>query len=137
MTIKELRIGNWVRVRDDYYEECGSYIVNPGDIVKVREIISSGINPDWSGAEVNDFVPMEALEPIPLTAEILLKNGFGDEDTSDDVYGDEIEVDITLEGWPRITEYCEIYHGFGKKIRYVHEFQNALSDIGEEVEIEL
>ena len=31
---------------------------------------------DWCGGEINDYLPEDAIEPIPLTADILEKNGF-------------------------------------------------------------
>ena len=76
MKAEELMIGDYVRtnkkVEDEYYFD--EY--QPGEIVKVREIIDNAINPDWCGGEINSFLNLDAIEPIPLTEAILKANGF-------------------------------------------------------------
>ena len=78
MIVKDLMIGDFVRIKgnvepDAYFMHEDMY---PGQVVKVEEILSNGINPDWMGGEVNDYLVEDAIEPIPLTKEILEKNGF-------------------------------------------------------------
>ena len=67
-------IGDFVRIvaqpSFNYYE------YKPIELVRVKEILYTGINPDWCGAEVNGIIPFEDIEPIVLTQEILEKNGF-------------------------------------------------------------
>ena len=75
------------------------------------------------------------LEPIPLTAEILEKNGFGVNDYNeeyDEDYG--IEVEMNFEHWTTEGGTCS---GYFQTLRYVHELQHALRLCGIEKEIVL
>ena len=140
MKANELMIGDWARVTEkadkDYF--FGEY--KPGEIVQVREILDYGINPDWCGAEVNDVLHLEAIEPIPLTKEILEANGFKE-------YIPGLNLMYGL-GGPYIAsneEGNQWVFGLVKrdksaryplvKITYVHEFQHALRLCGIDKEI--
>lgn len=130
MKANELMIGDFLRYKQDF-----PHTHLQGKLVKVCGIdgrvdvrtIDDGIfhdseHPDW-------------LEPIPITPEILEKNGFGDEEMSDDNYGNEIQIDLSLDEWTHEEETGAIISGYGKKIKYVHELQNALRLCGIEKEI--
>lgn len=73
MKVTELMIGDWVRIKDNV--EPDAYFMHedmsPGQCVKVEEVLSNGINPDWCGGEINDYLPDDAIEPVPLTEEII------------------------------------------------------------------
>ena len=119
MNARELMIGDLVRVAkpDRYHgaicrivslinhkdDECGYFkvfILTKGNLL--HEVCN------------------EDIEPIPLTKEILEKNGYG-EDFDNYEYGDEIEIRLNLNEWER-----EMVTGYGWMIRYVHQFQHAL-----------
>ena len=145
MKANELMIGDWVRVTD---KACETYCYGEykaGEIVQVREILDYGINPDWSGAEVNDVLHLEAIEPIPLTKEILERNDFlnvgeqviqyenglcwvwVEEDTM------RLGIDANNNSWDGecTTPMMRVH------ITYVHQLQHALRLCGIEKEIKL
>lgn len=62
MNADELMVGDWILHKD-----------NP---IKVEEIICGGINPDWCCGELMSSISESEIKPIPLTAEILEKNGW-------------------------------------------------------------
>jgi hypothetical protein len=86
------------------------------------------------------WVRVGLLQPIPLTPEILEKNGF-EQKQSKFINGD-IEIIFTIKGfsfWSKKT--IEIAHGSGSKINnlpcYVHQLQHALRICGINKEIEI
>ena len=143
MKAKDLMIGNWVAVH------------RPGDRheqVRVKSVIGNGtIEAKTSDGLVT--IGKLAVEPIPLTAEILEKNGF-EELMS--------ESDVSAARFGRKPEPAGVWqYGFGKfdsvtyvpeqsflsvkfmegcradiaNIKYVHELQHALRLCGIEKEI--
>ena len=78
-------------------------------------------------------VGYEHIKPIPITPEILEKNGFGEYEYNE-VYGDEIEVEVSLYEWPIDEGSCP---GFSTHLHYVHELQHALRLCGIEKEVVL
>lgn len=66
MKANKLMIGDWVQ--DDL-----------GNPIQVRELLEYGINGEWDGAELYGVEAYyEDIKPIPLTYEILKKNGWED-----------------------------------------------------------
>lgn len=64
MKATDLMIGDWVQ------DTCG----NP---IQVKELLEDGINGEWDCAECYGVEAVyDDIKPIPLTAEILEKNGF-------------------------------------------------------------
>lgn len=64
MKANDLMIGDWVQDRH-------------GDFIQVREILGDGINGEWDGGEcygVEAYI--DEIELIPITSEILKKNGW-------------------------------------------------------------
>ena len=120
MKANELMIGDWVDFYHPYEPE--KKIVTRHRVTECYECglvaISNHQNP----------VHADHIEPIPLTAEILKKNGFTNEN-SDDEYGDEMEIELILDQWYIENEEGTTY-SFGKLIRYVHELQHALKLCG-------
>lgn len=115
MKAKELMIGDWVR------NDLGEYQT----VVELRE----------SGAMLayNDIYPYDAIEPIPITPEILEKN-LGVVERSSDGYNLVINRELILafhleatldfwiaqpSDWPHLTYSLPLP-------RYVHELQHAL-----------
>lgn len=89
-------------------------------------------------------VPVEALEPIPLTPEILEKNGFSGEGYNMGVIGFHTDpIPEVKDGYEVFIwkDMClEIKHGFTHLKRYtfyVHELQHALKLCGINLEIKL
>lgn len=61
MNTDELMIGDWVLYNDK--------------TIQVEEIVTGGINPEWLCGMMEYIIQEEDLKPIPLTNEILEKNG--------------------------------------------------------------
>ena len=82
-----------------------------------------------------DFLHWNEVQPIPLTPEILEKNGFVKHDTWDEWvhYETGIFIDFTL----LVDEYGFHLDIPNARIKYVHELQHALKLCGIEKEIEL
>ena len=128
MTNNKLMVGNLV-----------SYNGNP---IKVENIYGDYINysPDIPYVQEETYIKQEELEPIPITPEILEKNGFEhnqkETELMQDIFGD----NIMLFNFPlgngfyiewnseknvgRITDHCFI------KFKYVHELQHVLKMCG-------
>lgn len=147
MKAEELMLGDYVR--DKY-----------GHFVKVKEIYSDSIFTEDSEYEGEQLFEGE-FEPIPLTPEILEKNGF----LQNGIGSDEIEIldpDYSDETyvWQERDEYDNLFtvsvynlnDGIGNwsleivdspkgkmelEIKYVHELQRALRICGIEKEVEL
>ena len=111
MKANELMIGDWV-----LYNET------PQQILEI-----SGID-DEVYLETDELVHQSEIQPIPLTPEILEKNGFVEWrdkcyrwEYADGVY---INADFTEEEpWAHISNRC---YSATPVCRYVHEFQHAL-----------
>ena len=64
MKANELMIGDWVRIKSDINSDDAYWMhdnMHTGQVLKVEEILSNGINPDWYGGEINDYIPEDAL----------------------------------------------------------------------------
>lgn len=133
MNEKELMVGDWFRFR---------YTIDGKEIVKTFRIsqIENGLGKYyvWGDGFGRMCVP-ERLEPIPLTAEILEKNGFK---YNPDAYafpvpakcydfplGQGFFIEQFADGSYRITDHCFVC------FRYVHEFQHVLRLCGIDKEI--
>lgn len=119
MTLKELRLGNWVRITDYY---------------------NTPINVEARGKyhqfTFSDAKIIQYLEPIPLSEELLLKCGF--EKWVEGVYlHDNISVslsimedntiEVTIDGIYRVCV-----------IKYLHQLQNIYFNlVGEELEVKI
>ena len=130
MKSEDLMVGDWVR------NELG-------EIQQVVELREAG-----AMLAYNDIYPYESLDPIPLTPEILEKNGFDingipenmqpveERDWSDDTYVwsrqetpyESTEVCVYMEDTDNFFAeiICQHCHVDGVHIKYVHELQHAL-----------
>jgi len=132
MKANELMVGDWIKTSNTL-PLCG------GEIGRVAAI-SKCLTMDFEFKR-NDLIPFELVNPIPLTPEILEKNGFRkDKETSQWYFKSEDRLDMGIlaagidDGCgvgfcvmpnSAITYYC----------KYVHELQHYLRLIGGAEEI--
>jgi hypothetical protein len=126
INISDLSIGDWVKI-------C---VGGKPRYVKVEQIVWNSILDKWA-VECNKGrfrLTINAIHPIPLTPEILEKNGF--EENCGRWYNSEarMEFEQYKDGWCR-TINCGEYSVYF--IKYVHQLQNALRLAGVEKEIEV
>lgn len=145
MVANELMIGDWVMVNDiehthplqvtEIFNKCGAYYAT-----LYWDGMPDNVNPEVLTADVDKVLP------IPLTPEILEKNGFriifeGDLHVSyfQDIGRFHVEIKVDKVGIFQKLSMCD---GFWNKItiiecRFVHQLQHALRLCGIEKEIEL
>ena len=130
--ISDLSIGDWVKC-NGFKATIAGYNAESGSI----QVLTKQKNKMWFG--------IEDIEPIPLTPEILEKNGF--DKNNEYLYTIALENDITLgvrtqsDGYlfelkrekRRIGELLGIFRG----IYNVHQLQHALRLAGVEKDIEI
>jgi len=135
MKANELMIGDWVAQR------------HSGLMLKVSEVRPPYILADCEGGQYHE----DTLEPIPLTVEILEKNGFVTKDKPDSWTG--YRSYMYKEGSTGIS--FRLFHDNGKykwsgtceislnslpywiRFKYLHELQNILNICGIEKEFKL
>lgn len=126
--IRELSIGDWVNQKMN----DGAYQVQWLEREIVGLIQHTGTEED--GSIRLTAVPLSFIKPIPLTPEILEKNGFVE--NCGRWYNSEalMEFEQYKDGWCR-TINCGEYSVYF--IKYVHQLQHALRLAGVEKEIEI
>jgi hypothetical protein len=112
LTAKDLMIGDWV-YRPDCYDK----------VVEVRKDTILGSDP------LRGLIPIADLQPIPLTAEVLEKNGWT-KPASGRIWSRNNVPSFVLEeiddgSFEITTDTCSEFGGLCV-IRYVHQIQNAL-----------
>ena len=136
---KSLMLGDWVRRRWTC-RDTGREVVQDFQVTEIRK--NGETLYAWSKS--GNMGRVEELEPIPITPEILEKNGFGYKEE------DENFAHYYL-GEPHFCKDMGLHIGSNKKgayctnigyndiygLRYVHELQHALRLCGIEKEIEL
>lgn len=112
---KELMLGNWVY--------AGAKTQFP---MRVVSIFEDEVYLDFEGNEGDCFEYKEAdIFPVPLTEEILLKNGF--HKVCGSFFVPDVDIEICLEeDFFYLTTNLGEYKAFEKPISYVHELQNLL-----------
>ncbi len=127
MNAEELMIGDWVYCTNTCKNAKVVGIYKPND--NYRIIVISEDDIELAFCEKN-------IQPIPLTAEILEKNGFVI--SNEEPVIDEIGVSIIYGRYKRIDEdQCTNYGDGLYPIKYVHELQHALRLCGIKKEITL
>ena len=125
MIVKEIRIGDYVNYR--------------GQIIKVTSLYDKGGSNEvgWSDKE-SVWVNADNVEPIPLTPEILEKNGF----SKSRLMGEQRHFTYYLA--PSVSllaiydaDFSLCIGDCARYIKYVHELQHALRLCGIDKEIEL
>ena len=153
MKANELMIGDWVEFTSKYGYGTGQIAAIEPREGAAEPTTFSIIKNKQDGSHFYVGVSKNCVRPIPLTAEILEKNGF-----KNDFYEEESVADyhtIRLEGYSLRHNIGEVdgylvtwcngginvttdFHGCVQKdIPYVHELQHALRLCGIEKEIEL
>ena len=124
-------IGNYVRVKGD----CEHKPFTVGGIKKDGNLWLVYLE------EADTWYEPKSLEPIEITAEMLIANGFGGENP-DDYYGEEMELQLDFSGWPYEEQeegwsWNSLAGGYGTQIKYVHQLQNALTNCGRHIDFKL
>ena len=133
MKANELMIGDWVMHNDAPKKVM---------VIWYKNNVSLD-NPfvDW-GSIYSDKFPIEEVLPIPLTSEILEKNGFKNDGKDKDMLYWNWSICEDCVSYDKKTGIIRIFHCLGSLIfvhalSYVHELQHALKLCGIEKEIEL
>lgn len=133
MRIEDLMVGDWVR----------------NDLGETQRVVE--LRKEGAMLSYNDIYQYDDIQPIPLTLEILEKNGFEKLDFSHFQIGDRrlvldadgrwdgplswhwvvTEMDTNAKGQPVVLDY------YVATINYVHELQHALILCGIDKDIEL
>lgn len=129
LSCKDIMVGDWV------IPHVFDSTLKPSKIVGIHYNSYKGKDyVDWVDCEVWDELSMNDIEPIPLTPEILKKNGFTLEHHSGDV--------MTGYWWTRndFVIHNSMNDAIGRnnfKYEYVHQLQHALRlcGIGKEIEL--
>lgn len=125
----------------------GDYIMFNKDIYKIEEISKKGwahiIYNDGSECRValsSDYI-LDAITPVPLTAEILVKNGFKENKYGEMILDEELgtsEIYLVLEeSYDGEYYWWKVNNEIIAKIKGVHELQHVLRLCGINKEIEL
>lgn len=137
LKISDLSVGDWVKVKKCAYfplDKPNNFISN---YAKVTEIEDENCT-IWLKTNVGEFcASLKNIEPIPITAEILEKNGFensGNYWTAYHDYGDYVEIFNDGDKWylsVNSVEYilCPLH--------WVHQIQHLLRVWGIDKEINL
>lgn len=131
MRANELMLGDWV----SHFDEGKNCVVTE---LRGRKV-SVSYTDDNGKKKYSELLPEMAFEPIPLTAEILEKNGFVKDKTQYD--------EDFYEFWSEDLVYCIYLYLYGvhfflfdninMQIKYVHQLQHALRLCNIDKEIEL
>lgn len=124
MKTSELQLGDIV-----------SCLGDPVRVTAVRTVYDDRTNPIgiMSPLKIEYFFKEEDVKPIPLTTDILINNGFGQDtigsglilhiDNSENLY---VLVNYRYNGECRNVEISNGMYNLSRPIRYVHELQHAL-----------
>lgn len=132
MKSNELQIGDWVNVTSKFVSVCENGAATSNTIsnietraAKVNFLTNKEIFTDAS--TIREFL----LEPIPLTAEILEKNGWNELSWKDVKYHTGLTTaykrdDYTIQiGYNELINMYDIFNGF-VSFKTVHQLQHAL-----------
>ncbi len=131
MTTQDIMIGDWVK-------PLGS---KEGVYAKVTSIEPNMIGLTTTGGNPHHATE-KTIEPIPLTAKILEKNGFA-EDNNDDCWGDANclfipnYADKNIISWETYIYPSEGIGDFGGELKFVHQLQHALKLCGIYTELKI
>ena len=137
MDIKSLMVGDWVKIKtygvSDKFERTEAYIY-----VKVAEIGSGLITVEYNNDIKEPYRICEntEIEPVPLTPEILEKNGFEKTWQDNFVYDNE-DIGLIITFHPKETNYTNGTYNYidiekgcvtimEMPIEFVHQLQHVL-----------
>lgn len=136
---EDLRIGNLVKVSHDCMFSRGTMCVvtdiNPLKVFNEKKGVVT-----LSAVNDNDDGPWGAwccnIEGIPVTPEILNKNGFKEEivgeyytkplDNEENLLTRYLAVKLQISNWAVFIRYCGLPDVLIRRIQHVHELQNTL-----------
>lgn len=119
LKISDLSVGDWVRWKAEYGNT---------QIVRVTEIHWNCIIGEYKGVEC--AMRRSNIEPIPITAEILEKNGFERSTSEFIVYHTDkvwISYDKPSETWSVTMYINDFTSNLHANILHIHQLQRALS----------
>jgi hypothetical protein len=124
MEAKDLMIGDWVE-----------FPIGIDKIVDIIYVVGRGLCASFAASATLIPVEIGKLKPIPLTTDILEKNGFERRKDGYDIgipllYWDKYCTAIC--GWNHCDDIIKVFD-----CRYVHQLQHALRLFGIDKEIEL
>ncbi len=118
MEAEELRIGDWVRI---------SHLNKVGRVYRIDRANGKG---NGFVAVIDGDFDEDCIEPIPLTAEILEKNGFVLIDEKDKYYrweyAEGVYVNANFKSEEPWVEISDKGYYAAPECRFVHQFQHAL-----------
>ena len=122
----------------------GDWVVYNGDVEYIDPIRIEGMDiaTDMLITSDREDVGFDGVEPIPLTTEILEKNGFVKDEKDDNMYYWNWGVIDDCISYDKETSKVRIFYvsglAFVKIVLYVHELQHALRlcEIQKEIEYE-
>lgn len=125
----------------------------PGDLCMVKGKVESVCEVDRDNdfsitTDQHPFIRLSEVKPIPLTPEILEKNGWDKDNSKFDEYYDNPEYENRYFNWTyNLTldlDECSVYKGTSgilycllSKIKYVHQLQHLLFGLGLNSEMEV
>jgi hypothetical protein len=122
----------------------GDWVVYNGDVEYIDPIRIEGMDiaTDMLITSDREDVGFNGVEPIPLTTEILEKNGFVKDEKDDNMYYWNWSVIDDCMSYDKETSKVRIFYVlcglvFVKNVQYVHELQHALRLFEIKKEIEL
>ena len=119
MKVTDLMIGDWVIFSDNPLKV--QHIYNDGDDI-VAGIIEEGIDGEGIHEEIK-YVPLVNCSPIPLTPEILEKNGWKETQYWYEYQDGKNTIQCCLPDMRGIINGIEIEHF---KCEYMHQYQHLL-----------
>lgn len=159
MRANELMIGDWINLKNGkVIMPCRITVI--GHATQDRNEIGTTVCVDLSKEFPTCIFDMDVITPIPLTQEILEKNGFhingipnsitsvkAIDDWSDDTYvwsrqetpDERMFVSVYMDDPANffVEVYCQYCHVDGIHVKYLHELQHALKLCGIGIEIRL
>jgi hypothetical protein len=127
LKISDLSVGDWV-ICNGFKATIAGYNVESGSI----QVLTKQKNKMWFG--------LDDIEPIPITAEILEKNGFERLTSQFIVYHTDkvwISYDKPSETWSVTMYINDFTSNLHANILHIHQLQHALRLAGVEKEINL
>ena len=126
MEVADLMVGDWVN-----YKSPSSGKLRP---IKIENIYGYEFNCEVENWNIISGKSISDTEPIPLTEEILVKNGFEQKNYLTYVSG-QVEIIKNRDNWNVvINKYCVFVD---MNIKFVHQLQHLLRLCGIEKEITL
>lgn len=151
MKTKELMIGDWVNLNFDVDYKTGESIYTPVQVIGINKDGTVDVNCTFDKSEsMQGGWDLKLIEPIPITPEILEKNGFYDRSDGFKfnyvIHTNEYQIsyypktnrfNIYKKGIDPFYDKDKFFCGFKNIVKYVHELQHALKLCGIKKEIVL